>query len=325
MNQIYCRGITKAVLLNFKINTMAGSSNKAIYGAIIANSLIAISKFIAAAATGSASMLSEGIHSLVDTGNGILLLFGIKKSKKPADIEHPFGYGNEIYFWSFIVAILIFALGGGIALYEGIHHLQHPAEITNPKWNYIVLCLAIVFEGTAFRVAMKQFNKTRGDESFYQSLKDSKDLPTVAIIIEDSAAVIGLLIALICLILGQVTGIVYFDGLGSVLIGLLLISVSFFFAIECKGLLVGEGLMLADINKIKDILRKNDNILVFGPVLSLYFGPNEVLVNLDVNFKDELTSDEIEQTIDKVEAEIKKEVPKVNRIYIEAESLKKKK
>jgi len=304
---------------------MAGSSNKAIYGAIIANSLIAISKFIAAAATGSASMLSEGIHSLVDTGNGILLLFGIKRSKKPADTAHPFGYGNEIYFWSFIVAILIFALGGGIALYEGIHHLQYPAAISNPMWNYIVLSLAIVFEGTAFRVAMKQFNKTRGNESFYQSLKDSKDLPTVAIIIEDSAAVIGLLIALICLILGQVTGIVYFDGLGSVLIGLLLISVSFFFAIECKGLLVGEGLMLADINKIKDILLKNDNILVFGPVLSLYFGPNEVLVNLDVNFKDELTSDEIEQTIDEVEAEIKKEVPKVNRIYIEAEALIKKK
>lgn len=304
---------------------MAGSSNKAIYGAIIANTAIAISKFIAAGVTGSASMLSEGIHSLVDTGNGILLLFGIKKSKQPADRKHPFGYGNEIYFWSFIVAILIFALGGGIALYEGIHHLKHPEPVTNAIWNYVVLGLAIIFEGAAFRVAMKQFNKTRGKASFYKSLKDSKDLPTVAIIIEDSAAILGLLIALSCLIIGQVTGNIYFDGIGSVLIGLLLISVSLFFAIECKGLLVGEGLMQADVYRIKKILKKNENVLAFDRPLSLYFGPNEVLVNLNVNFKDNLTSDEIEETIDAIEVAIKNEIPEVNRIYIEAESIKTKK
>ncbi|OIQ30839.1 MAG: hypothetical protein BM564_01100 [Bacteroidetes bacterium MedPE-SWsnd-G2] len=301
---------------------MAGSSNKAIYGAIAANTAIAICKFIAAAFTGSASMLSEGIHSLVDTGNGILLLFGIKRSKRPADDRHPFGYGNEIYFWSFIVAILIFALGGGIALYEGIIHIQHPAEITDPKWNYIVLGLAILFEGSAFTVALKQFNVKPVKKSFLKRIRESKDSSTVAILIEDSAALIGLFIALICLMLGQYFDSPYFDGIGSVLIGLLLISVSFFFAIECKGLLVGEGLMPADVYRIERILKKHDLVEAFKPPLSLYFGPNEVLVNLDVNFNDGLTADEIEAAVDDIEKKIKTELPKVNRIYIEAESIK---
>ncbi|MGB0523669.1 MAG: cation diffusion facilitator family transporter, partial [Flammeovirgaceae bacterium] len=267
---------------------MAGSSKKAIYGAIIANTAIAVSKFIAAFFTGSASMMSEGIHSLVDTGNGILLLFGIKRSQKPADEKHPYGYGNEVYFWSFVVAILIFALGGGIALYEGIEHLLRPRKLEHVGWNYVVLILALIFEGAALRVALKEFNATRGNKSFLQGLVDSKDTSTTAIVIEDSAALIGLVIALVCVALGQLTGIPYFDGLGSVLIGLLLISVSLFFAIECKDLLVGEGLIQEDVGKINQVLHDEPNILVFKRPLSLYFGPKEVLVNLDVNFKDEL-------------------------------------
>lgn len=301
---------------------MAGSSKKAIYGAIIANSLIAVSKFVASFFTGSSSMLSEGIHSLVDTGNGVLLLFGIKRSQKPADEKHPFGYGSEIYFWSFVVAILIFALGGGIALYEGIEHLLHPRQLENVKWNYVVLSLALVFEGSALRVAMKEFNKTRGNKSIIAALKDSKDMSTSAIVIEDTAALVGLLIALVCVFLGDVTGIVYFDGLGSVLIGLLLISVSLFFAIECKGLLIGEGLMQGDVDKIEKILSDNKNVVAFKRPLSLYFGPDDVLVNLDVNFNDNLTSDEIELSVDQLEKDIKASLPVVNRIFIEAETIK---
>lgn len=302
---------------------MAGSSKKAIYGAIIANMAIAISKFAAAFFTGSSSMLSEGIHSLVDTGNGLLLLFGIRISQKPADAKHPYGYGNAIYFWSFVVAIMIFALGGGIALYEGIIHLQHPQPLENVEWNYVVLILALIFEGSALRVALKEFNKNRGNKSFFQALVDSKDSSTSAIVIEDSAALIGLLIALVCVFLGQTTGIVYFDGIGSVLIGLLLIGVSFFFAIECKDLLVGEGLIEEDMEKLDQILSEEPNLNAYKRPLTLYFGPNEVLVNLDANFKDELTSDEIEQTIDRIESKIKLAIPSVNRIFIEAESIKK--
>jgi len=301
---------------------LAGSSNIAIYGAILANSAIAVSKFVAAFFTGSSAMLSEGIHSLVDTGNGILLLFGIRQSRQAPDANHPFGYGNEIFFWSFVVAILIFALGGGIAIYEGIQHILRPRQLENIQWNYVVLILAMIFEGSALRVALKQFKKTRRNQPFFTALKDSKDSSTVAVVIEDTAALAGLLIALLSVFLGHVSGWPYFDGIGSVLIGLLLVSVSYFFAVECKALLVGEGLLPDDVEKIHDILDKDSRVLAFRRPLSLYFGPNEVLVNLDVNFINKLTSDEIEETIDRIETRIKQALPAVNRIYIEAETIK---
>ncbi len=300
---------------------MSGSSNKAIWGAIIANSAIAISKFIAAFFTGSSSMLSEGIHSLVDTGNGGLLLHGIKKSRRPADDKHPFGYGNEIYFWSFIVAVLIFALGGGIALYEGIEHILHPRELKNVVWNYVVLIAAIIFEGSSLRIALKEFDKTRGNKSLIKELIDTKDSSTAAVVIEDTAALMGLVIALLSVFLGHITGIVYFDGAGSVLIGILLISVSFFFAVECKSLLIGEGLLESDVIKITQILASNEHITAYKRPLSLYFGPKEILVNLDVDFENGLTADKLEEAIDVIEHEIKTQIPSVNRIFIEAQTI----
>jgi len=303
---------------------MAGSSKIAIYGAIAANSAIAVSKFAAAFFTGSAAMLSEGIHSLVDTGNGVLLLFGIRLSKKPPDSTHPFGHGNEVFFWSFVVAILVFALGGGIALYEGVQHILQPRPLENVHWNYVVLVLAMVFEGSALRVALKQFRTTRRNRSFFRALKESKDSTTIAVVVEDSAALVGLSIALLSVFLGQVTGWIYFDGIGSVLIGLLLVCVSFFFAAECKALLIGEGLGSANIEIIQAILEADPRVTSHHRPLSLYFGPDEVLVNLDVHFIDGLSSDQIEETIDRIEARIKTAVPKVNRIYIEAERISRK-
>lgn len=304
---------------------MAGSSKKAIYGAIAANSAIAVSKFIAAFFTRSSSMFSEGIHSLVDTGNGILLLHGLRRSQKPPDSSHPFGYGKEVFFWSFIVAILIFALGGGIAIYEGIKHILHPKQLGNVGWNYVVLTLALMFEGWALRIALREFNTTRGNKPFFKALRDSKDSATLAVVIEDTAALLGLAIALISVFLGHVTGWVYFDGIGSVLIGLLLVSVSLFFAVECKALLVGEGLLSEDVERINEILNEEPSVITFSRPLSLYFGPTEVLVNLDVNFRDELTSDEIETAVDQIESKIKDAIPSVKRIYIEAETLRKRK
>ena len=301
---------------------MAGSSKVAIYGAIAANSAIAVCKFFAAFFTGSSAMLSEGIQSLVDTGNGVLLLFGIKLSKRPPDDKHPFGYGNEIFFWSFVVAIMIFALGGGIALYEGIQHVLHPRALENVQWNYVVLILAMVFEGSALHVALKQFKTTRRGRPFFRALRESKDSATIAIVVEDSAALMGLAIALVSVFLGQVTGWVYWDGIGSIMIGLLLVSVSYFFAVECKALLVGEGLGAENLDKISQILESDPRIAAHRRPLSLYFGPEEVLVNLDVHFIDGLSSDEIEETIDRVEIGIKATVPKVNRIYIEADTIR---
>lgn len=301
---------------------MAGSSKVAIYGAIAANSAIAVCKFVAAFFTGSSAMLSEGIHSLVDTGNGVLLLFGIKLSKKPPDRNHPFGYGNEIFFWSFVVAILIFALGGGIAIYEGIRHILHPRQLENVHWNYVVLFLAMIFEGAALRVALKQFKTTRRGRPFFQALKESKDSTTIAVVVEDSAALIGLAIALLSVFLGQVSGWVYFDGIGSLMIGLLLVSVAYFFAIECKALLVGEGLGEENIGIIESILEQDPRVANYRRPLSLYFGPEEVLVALDVHFIDDLSSDEIENTVDRIEERVKTAVPKVNRIFIEAERIR---
>jgi len=304
---------------------MAGSSKIAIYGAIAANTAIAVSKFAAAFFTGSAAMLSEGIHSLVDTGNGVLLLVGIRLSKKPPDSTHPFGHGNEIFFWSFVVAILIFALGGGIAFYEGVQHVLQPRQLENVQWNYVVLILAMIFEGSALRVALKQFEVSRKGRSFIRALKDSKDSTTIAVVVEDSAALVGLVIALLSVFLGQITGWAYFDGIGSVLIGVLLVSVAYFFAVECKALLIGEGLGTANIEKIQAILEEDPRVFSHRRPLSLYFGPDEVLVNLDVHFVDGLSSDQIEETVDQIEAHIKKAVPKVNRIYIEAETISRKK
>ena len=300
---------------------MAGSSKVAIYGAIAANSAIAVCKFVAAFFTGSSAMLSEGVHSLVDTGNGVLLLYGIKRSKRPPDENHPFGYGNEIFFWSFMVAVLIFALGGGIALYEGIRHLSHPRELSNVEWIYLVLVLAMMFEGFALRIALREFKPQRRNKSFMRALRDSKDTTTVAVVIEDTAALVGLMIAFLAVFTGHMTGWPYADGLGSVLIGLLLLSVSFFFAVECKALLVGEGLLPKDIEKINRILDTDDRVNTYYRPLSLYFGPNEVLIDIDVNFVDELTSNEIEETIDRIEAQIRKAIPAVKRIYIEAEGI----
>ena len=220
----------------------AGGSNIAIYSAIGANILIAISKFIAAFFTGSSAMLAEGIHSLVDTGNGLLLLLGINRSKQAPDKMHPFGYGKEVYFWSFVVSILVFSLGGGFALYEGIHALQDPHLIEDPTWNYVVLFAALVFEGTALYLSLKTFNKSRaGSGNLISSIIRSKDAATFAVIIEDSAAVAGLAIALLGVFLSQQLQNPYLDGTASVLIGILLLVVATFLARESKGLLLGES------------------------------------------------------------------------------------
>ena len=192
---------------------MSSGSKKVIYAALVGNALIAITKFVAAGLTGSSAMLSEGIHSLVDTGNQLLLLHGIKQSSKPADENFPFGHGKEIYFWSFVVAILIFALGGGISIYEGIKHLSHPEAITNPMINYVVLSLALLFEGAALLFAFKEFSRVKGKWGFIEAIQRAKDPSVFVVLFEDSAAMLGLLVAFAGIALSQLTGILIFDAL----------------------------------------------------------------------------------------------------------------
>jgi cation diffusion facilitator family transporter len=301
---------------------MATGSKKVIYVALIGNALIAIIKFIAAAITGSSAMLSEAIHSLVDTGNQVLLLYGLKRAQRPPDKNFPFGYGKEIYFWSFIVAILIFALGAGVSIYEGIIHLLHPKPITTPYINYIVIGFAMMFEGFAWYFAFKEFTKSKGKWSYIMAVQRGKDPSIFVVLFEDSAALIGLVVAFLGIFLGQVTGIVYFDGAASIIIGLILAGTAIWLAYETKSLLIGESANDSIVQGIRELASGHDYVGHVNEVLTLHMGPDFILVNISLDFMDEATADEIETTVEKLDKEIKKNYLQVKRVFVEAEARK---
>ena len=301
---------------------MATGSKKVIYVALIGNALIAIIKFIAAAITGSSAMLSEAIHSLVDTCNQVLLLYGLKRAQRPPDKNFPFGYGKEIYFWSFIVAILIFALGAGISIYEGIIHLLHPKPIITPYINYIVIGFAMMFEGFAWYFAFKEFTKSKGKWSYIMAVQKGKDPSILVVLFEDSAALIGLVVAFLGIFLGQVTGIVYFDGAASIIIGLILAGTAIWLAYETKGLLIGESANDSIVQGIRELASGHDYVGHVNEVLTLHMGPDFILVNISLDFMDEATADEIETTVEKLDKEIKKNYLQVKRVFVEAEARK---
>lgn len=299
---------------------MASGSKKVIYAALIGNSLISATKFTAAFFTGSSAMMSEGIHSLVDTGNQILLLLGLRRAKKPASPNFPFGHGKEVYFWSFIVAIMIFAVGSGISIYEGIHSLQDPHAIDDPFINYIVLGLAMIFEGFAWFFAWKEFNISRGERSYFEAVKRQKDPTTFVVLFEDSAAMLGLVVAFIGIWLSQATGILLFDGLASIVIGLILGGTAIWLAYETKGLLIGESADPEIVAEIRNISAGMDFIDTVNEVLTLHMGPNYILVTMNVNFAVELTSTQIEKDTDFLAKKIQTSFPRVKNVFIEAGS-----
>ena len=301
---------------------MSSGSKKVIIAALIGNALIAVTKFIAAVFTGSSAMLSEGIHSLVDTGNQVLLLYGMKRASKPADEDFPFGHGKEIYFWSFVVAILIFALGGGISLYQGIQHVIHPAEITNPMINYIVLGLAMAFEGAALFFALREFNKTKGERGYIEAVARAKDPSVFVVLFEDSAAMLGLVVAFVGILLTQLTGILYLDGLASIIIGLILIGTAIWLAYETKSLLIGEAANKPIVQGIREILKADEKIENVNEILTMHMGPNFILVNISVDFDDQISAADVENCIADIDREIKLKHPLVQRIFIEAERSK---
>jgi len=296
------------------------SSKKVIYAALLGNTLISITKFVAAAITGSSAMLSEGIHSVVDTGNQGLLLYGIRQSKKPADDLYPFGHGKEIYFWSFVVAILIFAVGAGVSIYEGILHLYHPAPLTNVYINYIVLGFAILFEGGAWLFALREFTRTKGKWGYIEAVQRGKDPSMFVVLFEDSAALLGLVVALLGVSLSQYTGLLIFDGIASVIIGLILAGTAVWLAYETKGLLIGESANRTVVNGIRELTLRHPKVDHVNEVLTMHMGPNFILVNISVEFTDDAVADEIEQVIALLDNDIKEFYPNVKRIFIEAES-----
>ena len=299
---------------------MAASSRKVIVAALVGNSLIAITKFIAAGLTGSSAMLSEGIHSVVDTGNQILLLYGLHRAKKPADEFFPYGHGKELYFWSFVVAILIFAVGAGVSIYEGVQHLTDPHPVTDPYLNYIVLGLAFLFEGGAWIFALKEFSRVKGHFGFIQAVHRGKDPSLFVVLFEDSAALLGIVVAFLGILLGQITGIPYFDGAASIVIGLILGTTAIWLAYETKGLLIGESANREVVRGIHELAKSFEEIEHVNQVLTLHMGPDFILVNLSVDFADDTTAEQIENAIFMLTIEIKRAFPRVQRVFVEPEA-----
>jgi cation diffusion facilitator family transporter len=296
-------------------------STIAVVAAIVGNLAIAAVKFLAAVMTGSSAMISEGIHSLVDTGNGGLLLLGIRKSDRPPSRSHPFGYGKELYFWSLIVAISIFGIGGGMSIYEGILHIRHPSELEDPLINYIVLGAAMVFEAISFTIAYGQFRKFKQGRSTIRTVREGKDPSLFTVVFEDSAALAGLVIAFVGVFLGHELRNPYFDGGASVAIGVMLCSVAVWLAQESKALLVGEAADPQVVRAFRRIALEEEVVQGIGDTLTMHLGPRDVLLNVGVQFRDDATVAQIHAAIHRIERRLGEVFPEVTRVFIEVERL----
>lgn len=299
---------------------MATGSKKVIYAALAGNSLIAVTKFAAAMYTGSSAMMSEGIHSLVDTGNQGLLLHGMRRAKRPADERHPFGYGVELYFWAFVVAILIFAVGAGVSLYEGVVKIMDPHPVTNPLVNYIVLGLAMIFEAVAWYVALREFTSVKGKSSYLDAVRDSKDPTLFTVLFEDSAAMLGLIAAFAGLVAAEALGLPWLDGAASIVIGIILGGTAIFLAYETKGLLLGEAASPELVGAVRSLARATPGVERVNELRSMHMGPDDVLLALSLDFQDDLTAGAVEEAIYGMEIAIKKQFPSVRRLFIEVQS-----
>ncbi len=292
-----------------------------VVAALLGNGLIAFTKFIAAGITGSSAMLSEAIHSVVDTGNQGLLLWGMKRAAKPADEQHPFGYGMELYFWTFVVAILVFSIGAGVSLYEGISKLMAPTPIYRPMVNYIVLGIAMVFEGAAWTVAFREFRRRKGDTlGYFKAVQLSKDPTVFTVLFEDSAAMLGLVAAMVGLLLAEFYGDPRYDALASITIGIILACTASVLAYESKGLLIGEAASKEVRTGIRRILAQENTIISINELLTMHLGPEDVLLTISLDFTDSMSSGDVEDTISMLEARIKGKYPEIARIFIEAQS-----
>ncbi|WDF80194.1 cation diffusion facilitator family transporter [Mucilaginibacter sp. KACC 22773] len=296
------------------------SSNKSIYAALAANLLIALTKFMAGFFSNSAAMVAEGVHSVVDTANQVLLLFGLHQSRKKPDAKHPFGYGKELYFYSFIVSILIFGLGGGVSIYQGIAHIITPEVPGNPTWNYAVLGMSVIFEGSSLLIAAKEFNKLRSELSWWQAIVKSKDPSTFLVLFEDSAAVIGLVIVAVCMFIGHTYHINYLDGLASLLVGLVLIFVSIILARESRSLLMGEGIGASTKKHIIEIVEQDHDVLKLMHLMSTYQSPTEVLLMLIISFKSNLDTAGINNAIIRIRNRVKDEYSLIHFVIIQPDT-----
>lgn len=294
-------------------------ANIVLYGALAANLGIAIAKFAAAAVTGSSSMLTEGVHSLVDSGNQILLLYGQRQAKRSPDAAHPFGYGRELYFWSFVVAILIFGVGAGVSIYEGWAHIRAPEPLRDPWINYAVLGVAAVLEGSSWTIAMRAFNARRGDAGWWRTVRLSKDPPTLIVLFEDSAALAGLAIAAAGVWASHALAAPWLDGLASILIGLILALVAALLAREAKGLLIGESAEPGLVAGVWDAVAGAQGVVAVNHVRTIHTAPDAIFAAISADFEDALPVGEVELLIEAVEDRLKRAFPQLTSIYIRPE------
>ncbi|QXR19065.1 cation diffusion facilitator family transporter [Acinetobacter variabilis] len=300
---------------------MSSESNKiVVYAALFGNLAIALVKFVAAYITNSSAMLSEAIHSVVDTLNEILLLYGMKKAEQRPDAHHPFGYGRELYFWAFIVALMVFALGAIVSIYQGIQHIIHPEEMQDPMINYIVLGIAILCEGFSWTVALRTFRKMKGKMGYFEAFRRSKDPTTFTVLFEDTAALIGLFIALTGIFLAHQLNIPELDGAASILIGVVLAVSAWLLARETKGLLLGETADPRLRENVLNIAQQDAAVYSANGVLTEQMGAHQVIASLSLEFKDDLTSDEIEACVNRIEAQIKQLHPEIITLFVKPQT-----
>ncbi len=297
----------------------AVKDNIVLYGALAANLGIAVAKFVASAISGSSSMLTEGVHSLVDSGNQLLLLYGQRQARKPPDRAHPFGYGRELYFWSFIVAILIFALGSGVSIFEGIDHIRRPEPLRDPLINYVVLGIAVLLEGSSWIIAVREFDASRGGARWWSAIRRSKDPAGFIVLFEDSAALIGLAVAGAGVWASHYFDDARIDGVASVIIGVVLGIVAILLAREAKGLLIGESADPSLIETARKILDQRPEIVAVNHVRTVHTAPDAVFVAISAEFVPELPMGQGEAIIEEVEASMKQALPQLTSIYIRPE------
>jgi cation diffusion facilitator family transporter len=295
---------------------LAGGSTKAVYAALIANFGIAVAKFGGAMYTGSSAMVAEGVHSVVDTSNQVLLLLGMKRAERPPSARHPFGYSREIYFWCFVVAVVLFTAGGTFAIWEGIEKLRHPHPVDNPVVNYVILGVAIVLEAGSFAVAIKEFRKVAGDRHWWSAVTEAKDPVLFTVLFEDSAAMVGLVVALVGLIAAETLGIPALDGAASIVIGIVLIGASILLARETMSLIVGEAAATEVLDDIERLICAEPSVNGVRDITSVHLGPHDIFVTAAVDFNDEVPAGEVERVIARIGEQVRAAQPDVRRLFL---------
>jgi cation diffusion facilitator family transporter len=292
------------------------ASTRTLIIALLANLGIAVSKFVAAAITGSSAMLTEGVHSVVDSTNQLLLMWGRRQAKKPPDKYHPLGYGREIYFWSFVVAVLVFALGAGVSIYEGIIHIAHPEPAVSPLVAYVVLLIAFLLEGWSTLEAFNEFKAAKGDLGWFEAVVRSKDPPSFIVLLENGAAMAGIIAAAIGLALSQLSGDPFYDGAASIVIGAILGVTSMLLAYESKGLLIGEAADPELVKGLRELACGKRGIVGVGHVLTIHSSPDQITAMMNVDFRDSITAGDVERIVREVEREAHQQWPQVRRLFI---------